>query len=248
MAWIESHQNLEDHPKIMLLCSKTGWNVDEAIGKLQRLWWWALKYAEDGDLSKYDPSQFLVRLDSKIDPKLLFEILKEVNFIEKNGLIHDWLDYSGRYLTSKYRTSNQLKLKRIEKKYKSVLSHTKVSLKSDRLPTLPNQPYLTNQPKKSVFSPPSLCDVFGYCSERKNKVNSESFVNFYESKGWMVGKNKMKDWRAAVRTWEKRENHKQIDNTPRKKADPECTVCYGDGKILAPGSGKLFPCDCTKIK
>ena len=40
-----------------------------------------------------------------------------------------------------------------------------------------------------------------YCSQNGYKISAESFVDFYESKGWMVGKNKMKDWRAAVRNW-----------------------------------------------
>jgi uncharacterized protein YdaU (DUF1376 family) len=48
-----------------------------------------------------------------------------------------------------------------------------------------------------------------YCKERNNKVDPEAFFNFYESKGWMIGKNKMKDWRAAVRTWEKSTNKQE---------------------------------------
>ena len=62
--------------------------------------------------------------------------------------------------------------------------------------------------KREAFKPPSLDDVRSYCKERGNKVDPEKFVNFYESKGWMVGKNKMKDWKAAVRTWEKRDKSK----------------------------------------
>lgn len=53
------------------------------------------------------------------------------------------------------------------------------------------------------FVPPSVDEVRAYCSERNNKVDAQSFVDFYESKGWYVGKNKMKDWKAAVRTWER---------------------------------------------
>lgn len=60
--------------------------------------------------------------------------------------------------------------------------------------------------EKRNFSPPSLNDVKTYCLERKNNVDAENFINFYESKGWFVGKNKMKSWRAAVRTWEARDN------------------------------------------
>lgn len=58
------------------------------------------------------------------------------------------------------------------------------------------------------FQPPTLEEVIDYCEERKNRVDPLRFYNHYVRVGWMVGKNKMKDWRAAVRYWER-------DNTPR---------------------------------
>ena len=57
--------------------------------------------------------------------------------------------------------------------------------------------------RSSRFTPPTVDEVREYCDERMNNVDAESFVDFYSSKGWMVGKNKMKDWKAAVRTWER---------------------------------------------
>lgn len=51
--------------------------------------------------------------------------------------------------------------------------------------------------------PPTLEEVQEYCYERNNNIDPQAFIDFYESKGWMIGKNKMKDWKAAVRTWEK---------------------------------------------
>lgn len=60
----------------------------------------------------------------------------------------------------------------------------------------------TNVSKKR-FAPPSVDEVRAYCAERNNGIDPQSFVNFYESKGWMVGKNHMRDWKAAVRTWER---------------------------------------------
>ena len=59
--------------------------------------------------------------------------------------------------------------------------------------------------KKTDFVPPSLLEVKEYCLERKNKVDPNNFVDFYSSKGWLVGRTKMKDWRACVRTWENRD-------------------------------------------
>lgn len=60
------------------------------------------------------------------------------------------------------------------------------------------------------------CDeeIFGYCAERGNNVDAQRFVDFYTSNGWLVGKNHMKDWKAAVRTWEQR-NGKKDDEKPR---------------------------------
>ena len=67
------------------------------------------------------------------------------------------------------------------------------------------------------FSPPTLEEVRQYCLERKNNVDAEKFVNFYSSKGWMVGKNRMKDWKAAVRTWERNNQ----DEHPTQNLDNE---------------------------
>ena len=62
------------------------------------------------------------------------------------------------------------------------------------------------------FIPPTLDEVSAYCTERQNHIDPQHFIDFYASKGWMVGKNRMKDWQAAVRTWEQR------DNKPNKAA------------------------------
>lgn len=60
----------------------------------------------------------------------------------------------------------------------------------------------TQTPRKN-FVKPTVEEVRNYCIERKNNVNPEKFIDFYEAKDWYIGKNKMKDWKAAVRTWER---------------------------------------------
>ena len=59
------------------------------------------------------------------------------------------------------------------------------------------------------FTPPSREDVQAYITEKGYHVDAESFIDFYTSKGWLVGKTPMKDWKAAVRTWEKRDSQKK---------------------------------------
>lgn len=67
----------------------------------------------------------------------------------------------------------------------------------------------------NVFIPPTVDEVREYCYQRQNNIDPESFVDFYASKGWMVGKSKMKDWKAAVRTWERnRKGSQQSTGNP----------------------------------
>lgn len=66
--------------------------------------------------------------------------------------------------------------------------------------------------KAKRFIPPSVEEVEQYCIERSNNIDAQSFIDFYESKGWMIGKNKMKDWKAAVRTWERSRKQENKEN------------------------------------
>jgi len=68
--------------------------------------------------------------------------------------------------------------------------------------------------ESALFKKPSLEEIKEYCIERNNSIDSDIFYDFYESKGWFVGKSKMKDWKAAVRNWERREFEKKKDNLP----------------------------------
>jgi len=76
-----------------------------------------------------------------------------------------------------------------------------------------------NKKKREVrFIPPTITEVEEYCREKGYNINASNFVDFYEAKGWMIGKNKMKDWKAAIRTWVRREN-----NSNREKEEVNAT-------------------------
>ena len=62
--------------------------------------------------------------------------------------------------------------------------------------------------KRKRFEKPTLSEIKEYCIERNNNVDAQHFYDYYESNGWKVGKNSMKDWKAAVRTWERSEYRK----------------------------------------
>lgn len=70
--------------------------------------------------------------------------------------------------------------------------------------------------KKKAFAPPTVDEVRAYCQERGNNIDPQRFVDFYESKGWFVGKNKMKNWKAAVRNWENRDKPAPQESKPRE--------------------------------
>lgn len=82
-------------------------------------------------------------------------------------------------------------------------------------------------PKKAPkrFVPPSVDEVRAYCQERGNNVDAERFVDYYTSNGWHVGKNPMKDWRAAVRTWERHGwNGYGYGGKPQKPAGADSSI------------------------
>ena len=70
--------------------------------------------------------------------------------------------------------------------------------------------------KESIkrFTPPTVQEVADYCQERGNNVNPQRFIDFYASKGWKVGNQPMKDWKACVRTWEQRDGGKPLKVLP----------------------------------
>lgn len=109
--------------------------------------------------------------------------------------INKYNDYQekGKQTASKRQTKGNIKE---YKEYQEEKEYIKESISKDIL--------------KKSFLKPTLQEIKNYCNERNNDVDAERFYNFYESKGWMVGKNKMKDWKACVRTWEKKNN----DNLP----------------------------------
>ena len=73
--------------------------------------------------------------------------------------------------------------------------------------------------KAKRFVKPTLSEIEQYCIERKNNVNAEQFYDYYESNGWKVGKNSMKNWKAAVRTWEKNNYNKTAKSNKQNAID-----------------------------
>lgn len=75
----------------------------------------------------------------------------------------------------------------------------------------PRKDTVENLPKRKTFTPPTLEEVSSYCRERGNSISPERWHDYYSANGWKVGKNPMKDWKAAVRTWENNDSQKPTD-------------------------------------
>ena len=82
--------------------------------------------------------------------------------------------------------------------------HTKEKEKEkENIRSSPNvEDSIARTPARKRFTPPTLAEVTAYCRERQNAVDPQRFIDYYTANGWKVGKNSMKDWKAAVRTWE----------------------------------------------
>lgn len=94
---------------------------------------------------------------------------------------------------------------------------------------------INNSKPSSRFTPPTLEEVKAYCLERKNNVDPERFIDYYTSNGWLVGKTKMRDWKAAVRTWEK--NGYSNGNKSNSNASQLVTI---NGKEYEYKNGKYY--------
>ena len=102
MAWIESHQELWRHPKTKKLARLLAVSVPTAIGHLHGIWYWALDFAQDGDLRRYDPEEIADAALWEGEPGRFIEALVAAGYLDQtdNGLtIHDWYDYAGRLIS-----------------------------------------------------------------------------------------------------------------------------------------------------
>lgn len=109
-----------------------------------------------------------------------------------------------------------------KKKNTAVLSHE--NLKEDKLHQTGGENAtgglkMANTGISQKFVPPTLQEVEEYCKERRNGVDAEMFVDFYASKGWLVGKTKMKDWKACIRTWERSRNYSKDRASVKNRDD-----------------------------
>ncbi len=117
MPWIESHSVLVRHRKLKEFARELKIKPVTAMGHLHALWHTAIEQAEDGDLSKWSEGAICDAAQWEGSEKEFLEAVLSSGFMDTGYLLHDWLDYAGRYLTSKYKTSNHERLVEIWAKF-----------------------------------------------------------------------------------------------------------------------------------
>ena len=130
---------------------------------------------------------------------------------KEKGTISGWISQLVKYQYIKIRYKYREGTREISHRYIKIINGGVLKIsntlcdknqKSNTTSINTNTTYSNN---KGRFKKPTVTEIAEYCVERKNNINAETFYDFYESKDWRIGKNKMKAWKACVRTWEKRQ-------------------------------------------
>jgi len=143
------------------------------------------------------------------------KVFKELDLIEimDDGVIYmlDIQNFIGKSSTEADRIRNYRQ--EIVEKRDTVQMYNKCSREIEIEIDIDNK----ERSKKESFNKPTIDEIQQYCDERNNGINANAFYDFYESKNWYVGKNKMRDWKACIRTWEQR--NKKNKETAKDKIE-----------------------------
>lgn len=138
MAWLESHQSLRNHPKTLELAAVLEIHFAQAIGHLHCLWWWAMDYAPNGDLSRWSKEAIAAGSGWAGDADEFVEALRETGFLDDLE-IHDWFEYAGRLLEK--REQNKQRTRNVRERYANGTRNVRETYAPvTGLPTVPTEP------------------------------------------------------------------------------------------------------------
>ena len=216
-----------------------------------RLWIWGDRHTEDGLLRGIDANGCAQRLRGNAQYWHKVCIKYWLEFTEKGAQIPDFRKRFGRSARSRLLAAKRMRKSRDKKRLRattaqqarnsSATSCLSVSVSDIESTNVDSNAHVTTaescaqQPKTKaktktgkpkVFTIPTIEEITAYCTERKNRVTPQTFFDFYERNGWMVGKNRMKDWKAAVRYWENNgfDNRKETQNVRTTDNRPSARI------------------------
>lgn len=162
MAWIESHQSLATHKKMVKLSRNLSRNRYETIGILHMFWWWALDNASNGQLDGIEPEDLAIAIQWDGEPNQLFDALVDCGWIEQDRkTIHDWFSYAGKLIEQRKQNAEKQRLWREKQRnqYITVMSP------SCNGATVPNSTVPNHTNKENIIK--EKFDAFWKCYPRK---------------------------------------------------------------------------------
>lgn len=217
MAWLESHQQLERHPKTHALMNMMGWDIDTTIGKLHRFWWWVLDFAPTGDLSKLSHPIISASVGLSADSSEKYvQSMILAGWLDRSEVVfrvHDWPHYAGRYLKDS-------KFKRRPEKWDEVLRLYELDCPQTvhGLSPLPN---LTNPPtiNKQQARPVSVEEAVEY-GKAKPGYDSETIRHWFgqrDSQSWQKTSGiPITNWRSDLDAWVIGQRHRPNGGKSRR--------------------------------
>jgi hypothetical protein len=215
-----------DHPKMRALVAALpiGGCRYQAVGILESLWHFTALYAYRGDVGRHTDTAIAEWIGWKGSPDSLIEPLVKTGWLNRADgperlVVHDWMDHCDDSVKKRFSREAQNALKcpphiytcpdmsrhggtRARGEGQEAIGEGQKALDGEE------ETGKTEKAKRTPFTRPTLEEVTAYCAERGKGVVPESWMAHYEANGWKVGSNAMKDWKAAVRTWEHNGNHR----------------------------------------
>jgi phage replication O-like protein O len=175
----------------------------------------------------------LIRIDRKHVPRLVRNLIDR-NMIKRNGVTGIQSD------TAKW-TKVSPNLGAPNSGAPKMVSEVSPKMVSDVTPNSGTPLLLkTRKDNERQWTHPSVDQVRAYCQERKNGIDPQRFVDFYAAKDWMIGRNRMKDWQACVRTWEARDGKGTVPKNAFIEYQAKIEQQYRDGRISVDEKNKLL--------
>lgn len=213
--WIKVEKATARKPEVLGIADALSIHPDHAFGLCIRFWFWCDDQMETG----HAPGVTNVTLDSVFGHDGFTSALLSVGWLRvRNGSLE--VPNFDRHLSesAKKRALSRIRKQNQRESEASRSMRDKSVTRDERIENRKKKKEKL-APKESPprFIKPTLAAVTDYCRERENQVDPQRFLDHYESNGWKVGKNPMKDWKAAVRTWERNgfQNGKQIEPEDR---------------------------------
>ena len=212
--WIKVEHVTPDKPEVWAMAERLSIDADAVVGKLVRIWIWADQQTHDGNARSVTKA-----LLNRVSGVTGFaEAMIDVGWLkaEETGLVftnferHNGHTAKKRSLSAKrveaHRASNAtVTPEALHERYKSATREEKRREEIDSSNTETQEPQGTAKPARVCFRKPTAQDVAEYATGICANVDPQEFIDHYTSNGWKVGKAPMKDWKAAVRNWAKRD-------------------------------------------